>query len=101
MFFEYHFAAASISNSFSPGTLFSRSFLVYVKLSMSNYQTVYVRQEMQLFKLVPYWMLWTKSEQVPDESRQNDIYHDDRTYIGYRPKRGLYSFIEHQTYHQS
>ena len=33
MFFEYHFAAASISNSFSPGTLFSRRFLI--KLSMS------------------------------------------------------------------
>ena len=31
--FEYHFAAASISNSFSPGTLFSRRFLI--KLSMS------------------------------------------------------------------
>ena len=33
MFFEYQFAAAAISNSFSPGTLFSRRFLI--KLSMS------------------------------------------------------------------
>ena len=33
MFFEYHFAAASIPNSFSPGTLFLRKFLI--KLSMS------------------------------------------------------------------
>ena len=29
------------------------------------------------------------------------IYHDDRTDTGYRPKRGLNSFIEHQTYHQN
>ena len=33
MFFEYNFAAASISNNFSPGTLFSRRFLI--KLCMS------------------------------------------------------------------
>ena len=33
MFVEYQFAAVSISNSFSPGTLFSRRFLI--KLSMS------------------------------------------------------------------
>ena len=65
MFFEYHFAAASILNSFLPGT--------FADSTQIPYQTVYVRQEMQLFKLVPYWMLWTKNEQVLDKSRQNDI----------------------------
>ena len=29
------------------------------------------------------------------------IYRDKRTDTGYRPKRGLNSFIEHQAYHQS
>ena len=29
------------------------------------------------------------------------IYYDDRTDNGYRPKRGLNSFTEHQTDHQS